>query len=60
MLITLATAYAETGRFAEAVDMAKKARDLALASEQETLAAKAEELLKLYQSSQPYHRMSGL
>ncbi len=60
MLITLATAYAETVRFPEAVDMAKWARDLALASEQHTLAAKAEELLKLYQSSQPYRRMSGL
>ena len=56
MLIgTLAAAYAEAGRFDEAVAAAQKAHDLALAAGQNELAAKNQQLLELYQSRQAYH-----
>ncbi len=45
---TLAAAYAETGQFSKAVEMAKKARELALSTGQQELAARTEQLLKLY------------
>ena len=55
MLIgTLAAAYAEAGRFDEAVAAAQKAHDLALASGQKELATKNQQLLELYQSRQAY------
>jgi tetratricopeptide (TPR) repeat protein len=56
MLTTLAAAYAEAGRFAEALQAAQKARDLALASDQKEAAEKAGELLKLCQSGQPFRQ----
>ena len=52
---TLAAAYAEAGRFEEAVAAAQKARDLALTSGQKELAAKNQQLLELYQARQAYH-----
>jgi tetratricopeptide (TPR) repeat protein len=51
---TLAGAYAEAGRFPEAVQTAEKARDLALAAGQTELAAKNEELLTLYRNGKPF------
>jgi Flp pilus assembly protein TadD len=53
-LNTLAAAYAETGRFAEAVDAGEKARELAIAGKQGKLAALIEERLKLYRAGQPF------
>jgi protein O-mannosyl-transferase len=50
---TLAAAYAEAGRFPEAVAMAEKARTLAAESNQLELAARNRELLELYHSGQP-------
>ena len=51
---TLAAAYAEAGRFEEAVAMAEKARDQARAQKEEEVAARNEELLKLYRAGKPY------
>lgn len=63
---TLAAAYAEAGRFDEAVATAQRAHDLALklarnahdAAEEKSanaLAARNLELLEIYRSRQPYH-----
>ena len=54
MLTTLADAYAEAGRFPDAIANAQKARDVAQAAGQEDAAAKADELLKLFQSNRPF------
>ena len=53
MVGTLAAAYAEAGRFAEAVTMAEKAKTLAEQANQMELAAKNRALLELYRSGQP-------
>ena len=55
MVGTLAAAYAEAGRFAEAVATAQKACALAAASGDEALAGKNRELLQLYRAGRPYH-----
>jgi Flp pilus assembly protein TadD len=52
---TLAAAYAEAGRFAEAVDAAQKAVDLARTGGDAHLAAVGGQLLKLFRAGQPYH-----
>jgi len=52
---TLAAAYGEAGRFADAVEAARKARALALASGEEELAATNSKLLDLYQQGKSYH-----
>ncbi len=52
---TLAAAYAEAGRFDEAVAMAERAHDMALALGKKEVADKNEELLQLYKARQPYH-----
>jgi tetratricopeptide (TPR) repeat protein len=52
---TLAAAYAEAGRFEEAVATAQKARALALAAGQKDLAEKNQQLLELYRARRPYH-----
>jgi tetratricopeptide (TPR) repeat protein len=52
---TLAAAYAEAGRFEEAVKTGEKARALALATGNSTLAARNEELLVLYRARKAYH-----
>ncbi len=54
LLGTLAAAYAEAGRFMEAVKTAEKARDLAAAAGLKDVAAKNAELLELYRSGKPY------
>jgi len=51
---TLAAAYAEAGRFDDAVAASEKAHDLALALGQQTLARKNQELLQLFKKHQPY------
>lgn len=51
---TLAAAYAEAGRFSDAVVMAGKARDKARADQQETIAKKNDELRKLYERGTPF------
>jgi TPR repeat protein len=52
--ITLAAAYAETGRFDDAVKAAQEARDLALAAGETELANKNLELVELFRSRQHY------
>ena len=55
LLVTLAAAYAEAGRFEEAITTAQKARDLALASRPKGLADRSRQMLELYQTRQAYH-----
>jgi hypothetical protein len=55
MVGSLAAAYAEAGRFAEAVATAQKACSLATAAGDEPLAQKNQQLLEQYRSSRPYH-----
>ena len=55
MLGTLAAAYAEAGRFEEAIATAKKARDLAEATGQPDLGKQNQTLLEVYQARRPYH-----
>ncbi|MGO8930740.1 MAG: tetratricopeptide repeat protein [Limisphaerales bacterium] len=54
VLMTLAAAYAETDRFAEAVNAAQKAQRVAQAAGQTELAHKNQQLLELLQTGQPY------
>ena len=53
MVGTLAAAYAEAGRFAEAVTTAEKAVRLAEQARQPELAARNRELLELYRAGKP-------
>ena len=48
-------AYAEAGRFDEALTTARQALDLATASGQKALAAALESELRLYHQRRPYH-----
>ncbi len=59
MIVTLAAAQAENGRFPEAVGSAERARNVAVASGQTNLAQKAEELLNLFRAGQPYRESLG-
>jgi spermidine synthase len=52
---TLGAAYAEAGRFPDAVATAQKACELASIFKEEPLLAKNRELLELYRAGQPYH-----
>jgi hypothetical protein len=52
---TLAAAYAEAGRFPEAVTTAQNAITLATAAGETQLAARNRELLELYQAGKPFH-----
>ncbi len=52
---TLAAAYAEAGRFKEAVEAATKAYNLAMTLGMKDLAQRNQELLKLYRASRPFH-----
>jgi hypothetical protein len=52
---TLAAAYAEAGRFQDAVSSAEKAHSLALAAGQKEIAQKNQELLELYRAGRAYH-----
>jgi protein O-mannosyl-transferase len=53
-LDTLAAAYAETGRFSDAVETAQSAFQKAAAASQTNLSAEIQSRLKLYQSHRPY------
>ena len=55
MIGTLAAAYAEAGRFNDAIATAEQARKLAAAMGQTQLAEKNEQLLQLYRAHQAYH-----
>jgi tetratricopeptide (TPR) repeat protein len=57
---TKAAAYAEAGRFAEAIAAAEKARDLATAAGLKEVAEKNRELLELYRSGKAYHEVEAL
>jgi len=52
---TLAAAYAEAGRFPEAVATAEKAEQLAANTGQAAVAAKDRQMLGLYRAGKPYH-----
>jgi Flp pilus assembly protein TadD len=54
-LVTLAAAYAEAGRFPEAVATAEKAEQLATDAGLAAVAAKTRQQLKLYRAGKPYH-----
>jgi protein O-mannosyl-transferase len=54
-LATLDAAYAEAGRFPDAIAAAQKTRDTAQAQGQTDLAKAAEERLKLYEAGKPFH-----
>lgn len=54
LLGTLAAAYAEAGRFEEAVATAERARDLAREQKLEAVATRNEELLQLYRAHKSY------
>ncbi len=59
LLDTLAAAYAEGGRFDEAVKMAEMALELAKLSGQEQLAANISKRLELYKKGQAYHKSNN-
>jgi Flp pilus assembly protein TadD len=52
---TLAAAYAEAGRFSDAIATAEKARDLARKAGLEKVAERNEQLLELYRAGRPCH-----
>jgi len=52
---TLAAAYAEAGRFLEAISAAERARELAGKQGREDLVRRNEELLQVYRSGKAYH-----
>jgi len=52
---TLAAAYAEAGRFTEAVEAAQKVVELARAGGNAQVAAVGSQLLKLFRAGKPYH-----
>src|SRR5207249_10415894 len=54
LLGTLAAAYAETGRFTDAVTTAQKAIELAAAAGQKEVADKNRQLLELYRADKPF------
>lgn len=58
MVGTLAAAYAEAGRFSEAVATAQKACELASIFKEDDLLARNRELLELYRAGQAYHEPS--
>jgi hypothetical protein len=56
---TLAAAYAEAGRYEDAVRTAEQARALAIASGEKDLAERTRKLLELYRAGRPYHESTG-
>jgi superkiller protein 3 len=56
---TLAAAYAEAGRYDEAIATAEKACELAAAAGERELLEKNQKLLALYRARQPYHEAAG-
>ena len=59
LLGTLAAAYAEAGRFGDAIKTAEKARDLAAAAGLKDVAEKNTQLLEQYRAGKPYRDTSG-
>lgn len=59
MIGTLAAAFAEAGRFEDAVVAAQKARDLAAQKGETNVVQKNLELMELYKKHQPYHERQG-
>jgi len=55
MLDTLAAAYAETGRFDEAIKTTEEIRVLALSTHDTAMADTARQRMELYQNGKPYH-----
>jgi tetratricopeptide (TPR) repeat protein len=55
LLDTPATAYAEGGRFPEAVETARRALDLPAIQNNRSLAEAIQSRLKLYEANAPYH-----
>jgi Flp pilus assembly protein TadD len=55
MVGTLGAAYAEAGRFEQAVEMARKAEALAAAAGHTQLADKDREMAELFLARQPFH-----
>jgi len=55
-LATLAAAYAEGGRFDDAVRVARAAIDLATATGQVALASQTAQQLRLYENALPLHQ----
>ena len=53
---TLDAAYAEAGRFDEAISTAEKVRKLATAANQQDLVQAADKRLALYRKGQPYRQ----
>jgi len=58
-LQSLSAAYSEAGRFDEAIAAAQKAHDLAVTQGKPDIAAKNDELLKLYRARQPYREATS-
>jgi len=58
-LDALAAAYAEAGRFSDAIRIAQKAIELANVAGQQELAKQIQERLKLYQAGRPFHEGSA-
>lgn len=58
-LDTLAAAYAEQGRFEDAVQTAEKSLEFATAGDQQEQAAATRTRLELYRSKTPYHEKHG-
>ena len=56
---TLAAAYAEAGRFPEAVTTAEKAERLATTAGLTAVAAKNRQLLELYRAGKPYRETAA-
>jgi tetratricopeptide (TPR) repeat protein len=59
MMYTLAAAYAEAGRFPEAIKTSQEAGDLARSSGDEDLAKAIENRLRLYRAGRPFHEGQG-
>jgi tetratricopeptide (TPR) repeat protein len=58
MLDTLAAAFAEAGRFPEAIQVSQKALDLANSADMIEVAKGIESKMRLYQTGRPYHEES--
>jgi hypothetical protein len=56
LIYTLAAAYAEAGRFNDAVTTAEKARTLAIKQGQKPMADQEEPMVELYKSGHPFHQ----
>jgi hypothetical protein len=59
MIGTLAAAYAEAGRFEDAISAAQRACDVAARSGEQDVVQRNQELLALYRNHQAYHEAQG-